>query len=250
MTKAKSPWIKFEDACASMYETFPEGLDAELILAQAIKSGILSVRGKFETFRGIMADVENDIAKSRINKTSTAPIEFMYARSKQNPALGHLEIGATWYAYDSGIFAALSPEDPQIIEIYSGIEIKERDLSSFLNREFYWSTEVQDGRRRSDDLWLVMTCALIRLERDNKLNNREFPSAISLRNTVLEMTDNVFDERTVRTNIDALHAVSVTDFNGTNWDTVRGDDADFNPLNSIRAAMTRDNSKAAKRGPG
>lgn len=250
MTKAKLPWIRFEDACVLMYESFPAGLDAEQILAQAIKSGILSVRGKLETFRGILAGVENDIEKARRNRTSTAPVDFTHARSKKSPALKHLKIEATWYAYDSGFFAAISLSDPQLIEIYSNIEIKQRDLSSFLNKEFYWPTEAQDGRRRSDDLWLAITCALIRLERDKWLNNTKFPTAIKLREAILTAIDGAFDERTVRTSIDALYVACVTDFDGTNWEAVRGDDVAFNPVNSIRTAMTRDNSKAPKLGPG
>lgn len=250
MTEAKLSWISFEDACTSMYGAFPAGIDAEQILAEAIKSGILSVRGKLETYRGRMVDIEVELARSRRNKTSTTPVEFFYARSKQKPAMSHLEIQATWYAYDSGFLAATSPDDPETIEIYSKIEIKERDLSAFLNRNFFWPTEAQDGRRRADDVWLAITSALIRLERDNKLNNIEFSTAVKLRNVVLTMIDSVFDERTVRTSINALYSACVADFDGTNWGTVRGDDADFAPINSIRAAMTRDNSEDANRSPG
>jgi len=250
MTKAKLPWIPFEDACVSIYEAFPGGIDAEQILAEAITSGSLSVRGKFETFYGRMVNVKNELEKSRMNKTSSDPVIFTHARSKQSPALCHLELGATWFVYESGFLAAISPSDPQLIEIYSDINIKERDLSSFLNKEFYWSTEAQDGRRRADDLLLAITCALIRLERDNKLNNREFPTAIKLRDVILTMIDGVLDERTVRTSIDAIYSACVADFDGTNWEAVRGDDAGFDPANSIRAVMTRDNSEAAKRSLG
>lgn len=250
MTKARLPWIPFEDACDLMGEVFPAGLDAEQILAEAIKSGILSVRGKFETFRGRMVDVENELTVFGKSKAFSGPVDFMHARSKANPALKHLEIEATWHPYGSGFFAATSPSDPQLIEIYSDIEIKERDLSSFLNKEFYWSIEAQDGRRRADDLWLAITCALIRLERDNMLNNSKFPTAIELRGAILTLIDGAFDERTVRTSIDAIYSACVADFDGTNWEAVRGDEAHFDPVKFIRAVMTRDNSEAAKRRPG
>ncbi len=250
MTKAKLSWMKFNDACALIEDNFPDGLDPAQVLGDAIKNGILSVRGLLETFNGKMHNIADGLDFARLSNTTLSQERFCHSRSKDNPALAHIDIDATFFPYEFDFFAAQSLSNQNIIEIYSDIEINERDLSSFLNRHFYWSSTGQDGRRREDHKWLAITYSLIRLERDGKLNNIDFPESRNLRTAILAMIDDVLDERTIRSGIDAIYAECVSGFDGKNWSEIRGNDATFDPLSAIRAGLTDDNSDTGKPNPG
>ncbi|WP_267396579.1 MULTISPECIES: hypothetical protein [unclassified Sphingomonas] len=237
MTKPKLSWIRLADARRLIAERLTTGIDPEDLLIAVLKSGEVAMRGQRERIPIVSDEVDYALYDARSSKTPPEKCGFDYKRGDQASANRSINHDETWGIDIDEFIVCAPPNDPEFWHVLSEIELKDRDLNTYLNRKLLWPISGQDGRNRASDKWLALTLCLLEIERNKILNNLAFPTSQELRSKIIAMFPEGLDERTIRDDVDAVFHAYVQYYDGTSWEVGRMLNDDFDMVSLVQQAV-------------
>lgn len=239
MTKPKLSWLSAPDAI-KLIEKNATGsiLDATGVIFKGLSKGRLSCRGMVEHFPERPSDRLIECYRSSSQRGSNLT-KIKYMRNQKKPPLKSIKKRRyRWRFHGENACIVAGPGNHgQDWIVLSKIELRENDLNSYLTQTLFWTHEVREGRTRDSLKWLAITLALLKLERDEKLNHSDIESAPILVDRVLALSGLVLDERTVSRDLGIVYDLLVTENPKADWLNLPWSDSEFDTNAAIESHL-------------